>query len=270
MEKARGKLYTMYAKGHHVYGVLASHKYTTIAGTLVFFLITSIVPFLFWLVLLFGNAALLGEEIFALPLFGWAKDLLLFFRENAAEASRGAGVFFLATTLWSSSSFFYHLRRSGEIVYGYDRVKKGWKVRISAILLTLAVLVFFAVAGVLVFAGAVAARFLTPWLGYPAVYALLLIVGFFSAWILNLYVCPYRVSPADTVGGSAVTAVLWLIASAAFAVYLRFSGSEKLYGALSLVIVFLLFLYWMMICFTVGMIYNRHRLELRGRAHKKL
>lgn len=249
------------------YSVLAEHKFTTIAGTLVFFLITSLVPFLFWLTLLFGSR-LVGVEILDLELFGWAKDFLLLLRENAADASRGAGVFFLATTLWSSTGFFYHLRRSGEILYGSPRPKHGWRLRLSALALTFLLFIFFACAGALLFAGALSLRFLSPWIAYPAVYALLLIMGFFAAWILNAYACPYRISPADTALGSFFTALLWLVASAAFTIYLRFSGAEKLYGALALAIVFLLWLYWLMICFTAGAVYNHVRSENKRMDHK--
>ncbi len=37
------------------YQILAEKKYTTIAGTLVYFLIMSITPLAFWLALLFGK-----------------------------------------------------------------------------------------------------------------------------------------------------------------------------------------------------------------------
>ncbi len=252
------------------YGVLAAHKYTTIAGTLVFFLIMSLVPFLFWLALLFGQAGLDVERILELQLFGWAKDLLVFFKTNAEGATTGAGIFFLATTLWSSTGFFYHLRRSGEIVYNYRRKKHGWKVRVSAVLLTLCVLFFFAVAGALLIGATYLSRGLPAWLFYIVVYALILLIGFCAAWILNAYICPYRCKPTDTVLGSLFTAFAWLIASAAFAVYLRFADPERLYGALSLFIVFLLWLYWMMICFSSGVIYNCRHMELKGLEHKKL
>ncbi len=263
-------LRALWEKARRAYRVLAEQKYTTIAGTLVFFLVTSIVPFLFWLTLLFGRAGAAGEQILDLGLFGWAKDLLIFLRANAEGASRGASIFFLATTLWSSSGFFYHLRRSGEIVYGGECHKHGWKVRVSAIALTFVILVFFAVAGAVMFSAVFLLRKYSPWIFYPLVYTLLLLLGFFAAWILNAYVCPYRVSPAETVHGSLLTAALWLAASALFAVYLRFASAEKLYGALSLVVVFLLWLYWMMICLTVGVIYNRKRMEARGRKEKRL
>lgn len=253
-------------KGREAYAVLADYRYTTVAGTLVFFLIMSLVPFLFWLTFLFGKAGLNG--ISELELFGWAKDLVAYLSEHAEGASSGASVLFLATTLWSSTGFFYHLRRSGEIIYGYGRKKEGWRVRFSAVLLTLGILLYFAAAGALLFGVNYVVRDLPAWYAYPAVYSLVLILCFFTAWILNVYVCPYRAGGGDTALGSFYTALAWLIASVAFSVYLGFSNRERLYGALSLIIVFLLWLYWMMICFTAGVIFNRRRMEIRGRRHK--
>ncbi len=270
MGSKKSKMRRLLSRVRGMYAALSEHRYTTIAGALVFFLVLSFVPFLFWLTLLFGNTGIGREEILELELFGWAKELLLLLRENAADAARGASVFFLGTTLWSSTGFFYHLRRSGEIVYGYRRNKHGLKVRLSALLLTFGVLGFFALSGGVLFAGIFASRFLPAFLSYPAVYTLLLVVGFFTAWILNAYVCPYRLGAAATVGGSALTAGLWLVASVAFNIYLRFSGSERLYGALTLLIVLLLFLYWMMICFTAGVIFNKVRAEKGKLEHKTL
>lgn len=74
--------------------------------------------------------------------------------------------------------------------------------------------------------------------------------------------CTYarmRIAPKKVALGSFLTALAWLAASGAFSVYLMFGNKEKLYGALALVIVFLLWLYWLMICFVAGVIFNKHR-----------
>ena len=270
MERVKGNFKQAWARGLRAYSVLAEHRYTTLAGTLVFFLLLSLVPFLFWLTLLFGKSAALSEAVVGLGLFDWASELVAFLQENAESAGWGAGVIFLATTLWSCTGFFYHLRRSGEIIYDYRRKKQGWKVRLSALGLTLCVLFFFAVSGTLLLTVNLVTSRLPAWLSYPARYALLLILGFFAAWILNAYVCPYRCRPSETVLGSFLTALAWLVASAAFSVYLAFGNKEKLYGALALVIVFLLWLYWMMICLTAGVVFNHARMKTNGLQHKTL
>ena len=257
--------------GKRSFGVLTANKYTTIAGTLTFFLVMSFVPFVFWLMLLLSRAGIEVETILELELFGWAKDFLILIIKNAEGAFvAGAGVVFLATTFWSSSAFFYHLRKSGEILYDYRRKKHGWKVRLSAIILTFAVLIFFLIAIAAFISVSVFARRLPRWLYYLIIYSLVLTIGLLAAWILNAYILPYRSKPVDTLPGSLLTALAWLLASAVFLLYFRFTNKERLYGALSLVIVFLLWLYWMMICFTAGAVYNRHRINLKGLEHKKL
>ncbi len=272
MEQAKRQnfIVRLWNKGRSAYGVLAYNKYTTIAGTLVFFLIMSLVPFLFWTSLLFGSSGELVGELLELELFDWAADFIIFLQNNAQGATAGAGILFLATTLWSSTGFFYHLRRSGEIIYSYRRSSRGWKIRLSAAIVTFFVLLFFVLAGAVILGANLFLRGLSPYIYYPVVYSLVFVFGFFAAWLLNGYICPYRVTPNDTVLGSLYTAIAWLAASAAFSVYLSFSNQERLYGALSLVIVFLLWLYWMMICFTAGVIYNSYHLQELNLEHKKL
>ena len=47
-----------------------------------------------------------------------------------------------------------------------------------------------------------------------------------------------------------------------FSVYLKISNMSRLYGALSTIIVFLLWLYILMICFIVGVIFNSENVIL--------
>ena len=123
------------------YAAFAEQRYTTIAGTLVFFLVTSLVPLLFFLTLLVGSAGISAEEIFGLELFDWAKDFLVYLTQHAEKASAGANVLFIATTLWSATGFFYHLKRSGEIIYGAP-FRRGIRVRVGATVCALVVLFF--------------------------------------------------------------------------------------------------------------------------------
>ena len=260
-EKGENAVARTLHRGRQAYRIFAQHRATTIAGTLVFFLIMSLVPFLFWLTLLFGGMHAVLDRLLELELFGWARDLLIFLRSNAQGATAEASVFLIATTLWSSSAFFYHLRRSGEIIYAEPRPRKGWKVRLAAIGMTFALLVFFAAAGgVFVFVMLVTRSLSRP-LAYVLIYAVLLVFGFLAAWLLNAYVCPHAHCAREVVLGSFLTAFAWLLASGAFSVYLNFANQEKLYGALALVIVFLLWLYWLMICFVAGVIFNKHRVK---------
>ena len=251
-----------------IFSTLAEYRYTTVAGALVFFLIMSLVPFFFWLVLLFGRN-LPAEAVFALQIFDWAKELLHFVHDHVEGAATGASLFLIGATLWSSTGFFYHLRRIGEIIYGERRKKHGWKVRLSAAAITLCQMLFFAAAGGIVLGASLWLRKLSAPIYCFVVYLLVFVFGIFAAWMLNAYLCPYRTRPSDTFLGSLITAAAWLIASVAFSVYLMFGDKSKLYGALSAVIVFFLWLYWMMICLVAGAVFNCTRFKQKQLIRKK-
>ena len=100
MQKQGENVFTRTVRGgRQAWRTFAGYRATTIAGTLVFFLIMSLVPFLFWLTLLFGGAEGLFEKVMELELFGWARDLLTFLRDNQLptefeiQLSAGGGQF---------------------------------------------------------------------------------------------------------------------------------------------------------------------------------
>ena len=78
---------------------LSSKKYTTLAGTMAFFLVMSVVPFLFWLTILFGRLNIDYTRIFDLEIFKDVKDVFVYLREAAQNATAGASVILLVTTL---------------------------------------------------------------------------------------------------------------------------------------------------------------------------
>lgn len=241
---------------------LSSKKYTTLAGTMAFFLVMSVVPFLFWLTLLFGRLHIDYEPILELEFFADFKEIILYFRDAAESATAGASVVLLATTLYSSTNLFYHMRRSGEIIYECRRKKAALLVRLSALALIFAVMLLM-LAGVSLFllGSALLPRILPSFAAQTAVYALFAAVVFALLLLLNVYICPYRVGAGDVVWGSLLTLLLGGIASFGFSVYVRFSSFEKLYGAAVFLILFLLWLYVLMTCFVVGVILNCYLLE---------
>lgn len=241
---------------------LSSKKYTTLAGTMAFFLVMSVVPFLFWLTLLFGRLHIDYEPILELEFFADFKEIILYFRDAAESATAGASVVLLATTLYSSTNLFYHMRRSGEIIYECRRKKAALLVRLSALALIFAVMLLM-LAGVSLFllGSALLPRILPSFAAQAAVYALFAAVVFALLLLLNVYICPYRVGAGDVVWGSLLTLLLGGIASFGFSVYVRFSSVEKLYGAAVFLILFLLWLYVLMTCFVVGVILNCYLLE---------
>ncbi len=250
------------------YDLLTLKKYTTIAGTLVFFFIMSVVPLAFWLTLLFGRLPIDVEKLFEFPVFHAIKDVLYYIREEAENATTGASVFLALTTLYSSTNLFYQMRKSGEIIYNYHKENRGLFVRLGALILMACLMV---AAGVFVATFALGtflfSKLFSPAVQTLATFALLFALSFGLVFLLNIYICPYRVKAGKFLRGTLVTVCMWTVALIGFRVYLSVGNVTKLYGALSTVIVFLLWLYIMMICFIVGAILNSEKI-VKGRVKK--
>lgn len=248
-----------YIKGK--YTLLSLNRFTTLAGTLVFFLIMSIVPLTFWLTLLVGKLPVDINEVLKLPVFDSVKSVLSFVQKEALNATASTTVVLLITTLYSSTNLFYQMRRSGEIIYHYKRHKKGFRLRIGAV-----ALLFIVMAVMIVFLSLFAlgsflfSRYITGVWKNIADYALLFALAFGLALLLNAYICPYKTSIKNFLPGVLLTLVTWSVAVVGFSVYLHLTNMDKLYGALSVIIVFLLWLYVLMTCFIAGVIFNSERI----------
>ena len=100
-------------------------------------------------------------------------------------------------------------------------------------------------------------------------YLLLIGVAFLLVFLLNMYICPFKAKMRCFLPGTLITVIAWGIAVVGFSIYLNISNVSRLYGALSAIIVFLLWLYIMMICFIVGVIFNSENVLKSLKKHKK-
>lgn len=262
-----------YEKIRGAFTYLSRKKYTTLAGTMAFFLVMSVVPFLFWLTLLFGKLNINYTQIFDLEIFVEVKDIILYLRDAAQSATTGASLVLLITTLYSSTNLFYHMRRSGEIIYECTRKKAGVLIRLSAVgLIFIVMLVFIAGVALFLMGNALLSRLFPFFVAQVAVYALFGLFMLGLLLLLNLYICPYRIGFKNVIWGSLLTLLLGGIASFGFTIYASFGSMQKLYGAAVFLILFLLWLYLLMICFVIGVILNCFLMEQdkkRQFVHKK-
>lgn len=260
MRKALKKIWTTFK-------YYTNHRFSTIAGTLVYFLLMSIAPFVVWITLLLGNIQI--ERFLSGALFESISPFLNYLESSAQHAASGAGIILIATSLYSSTNFFYHLRRSGEIIFGSSRVKGGIKLRIiSAIIIVLSILAS-AFLGAVNFAGRLVLQTFMPEILCNLIYILFAVLLTLAIVILlNIFACPYKLKISEAFVGSLLTTILWILFVVGFAVYIQFASPGKLYGAISSVIVFLLWCYFMMCCFVIGMIKNGS--DMTRRQYKKL
>ncbi len=238
-----------------LYRYFSDRRFSTIAGTLVYFLLMSIAPFILWLTLFCGNVNF--EKLFSNELFDSIKPVFTALQSSAESAAGGAGIVLLLTSLYSSTNFFYHLRRSGEIVYNSSRIKEGIKLRLVSLLLIFSTIILLAFTTTVIFGSSLILDKIMPYYISKTISIIFTISSAFTvAIVLNIFACPFKLKAVDTVPGSLLTCALWLICLIGFSVYTQFATPEKLYGKLASLIIFLLWIYLMMNSFVIGMIYN--------------
>jgi membrane protein len=223
---------------------------TFLAGGVAFFALIAAVPGLMALVSLFGLVAdpadvneQVADNLAAAP--AEVRELVIEQLEGVTRASdTGLGIGLavgLALALWSASAGVKNLIGAINIVYDERETRSFVPLRGLSILLTLGVVVFVALAFLLV---AILPSAVDGWvvdvLRWPA-----LVVG----WMAGLAVL-FRLAPdrADAgwrwvTPGAILATVLWLLGSLAFSLYTSsFASYNETYGALGAVVITMLWL----------------------------
>ncbi len=230
-------------------------RFTTLSGTLVYFLLMSVTPFLFWLALIVGEVDL--SRFLPENLFEAIQPVLTSLQQAAVTATGSATAILLLASLWSSTNFFYHLRRSGEIIFAPHIKVSAIRLRLRSLFAVFAILLIAALAAVTPFVGVNVLENIMPRLIAEAITNIFLTMfAYFASYFLNVFACPYKLTYSEASGGAMLTVILWIFCAIGFSIYLRFSNPQLLYGAITAVIVFLLWCYLMVNSLVIGLIYN--------------
>ena len=187
------------------------------------------------------------------------QDQMLKLAEGHNGSLVGVG---LLGALWSSSSAMVSMIDALNGAYDIDEGRPWWRVRLTAILLTIALAVFIVVSFTLVIAGPELADKLASTFGFGAVFATtwkilqwpvaLLLVSFGVG--LVFYFAPD--AEQDWVWitpGSLLATLLWLLVSLAFRFYVvNFGNYDATYGTIGAVIVLLTWFYLCGLVMLVG------------------
>jgi membrane protein len=182
--------------------------------------------------------------------------------EIAHNQAGGLLTFGMVGTIWSSSSGVTAIIDSLNQAYDIREGRPWWKVRLTALGLTVALAIFIVLSTVLVVAGPVLARTAANWLDLgPAFEWTWLIVQWPLVFILvssGVAIIYYYAPDAEQdwtwiTPGSLLATLLWLVISLAFRFYVTHFGSyNATYGAIGGVIVLMLWFYLSALAVLVG------------------
>ncbi|MGP3924519.1 YihY/virulence factor BrkB family protein [Streptomyces sp. 8N616] len=251
------------------------------AAALTYYGVLSIFPALLALVSILG---LLGTDTIR-PLIdnlgsiapGAARDILTSSLEQL-EGNQGrasiALIIGIVVALWSASGYIAAFMRASNAVYDVGEGRPVWKTLPTRLAITIVVVVLLAAIAVgVVFTGTLAERTgkilglgdtaVTVWniAKWPVMIILFMLIIALLYWASPNVKRPFRwVSP-----GSIIAVLIWIIASALFALYVaNFSSYDKTYGSMAAVIIFLIWMWVSNIAILLGLEFNAE-LE-RGRA----
>lgn len=253
------------------------------AAHVVFFVMVSFFPFVMFFFTLLRYTPLTEENIIllleAVVPEGIRGVLEAWIREAYHQSSGTILSITVITTLWSGSKGFMG------ITYGLDKIyqvknQRNWVVnRLSSLLYTLAFAGILMLSLIVLVYGnkillAVDSFFSIEAPLFIGIFSLRSILGFgiFFLFFLLLYMfIPDRKANAkEEVPGALFTAVLWILFSYLFSVYADyFSNFSSVYGSLTYIVLFML---WMYICMDIlffGALINRYLSEGNVLFHRR-
>jgi membrane protein len=236
------------------------HNLTDWAAALTYYAVLAIFPALLAVVSVLGvigtsaTQPLLDHLSTVAP--GPARDILTSAIESIERNGGAAGVLLvvgLVAALWSASGYVAAFMRASNAVYDIEETRPLWKALATRVLTTLVLLVMLVVV-------AVGVAFTGPLAGEAGdvigVGATAVAIWEVAKWpvivlaVMTMFAILYWAAPSEKPAfrwitpGSVLGVVVWIVASAAFAVYVAtFASYNKTYGALGGVIVFLVWLW---------------------------
>jgi len=184
------------------------------------------------------------------------------FVQIARQPHGGVLTLGLLAALWSTSSGMKAIVDTLNQAYRIAERRSWWRVRLTAVALTVALTVVTLIAFALVMAGPTAAGYAAEWLAlgpqFPWAWNILRWPLAFVL-VVAAIACIYHFAP-DTrhewvwvTPGSVMAATLWLLVSVAFRIYVsHFADYQKTYGAIGGVMVALLWFYLTSLAILIG------------------
>ncbi len=230
--------------------MLKEKMYSSLAGMLSFFLILSIVPLIFLILLGLNN---LNYDINLNYLNNKEISYIILRMINNID-KKNYSIFFVLTSIYSSSTLFYHLIKAGELIFNKKNESKLFFYRINAIL---NLFVFsFLLLFLIFFNQKIINKFnFFDFFVFKIIFYFLIL--FLLCLFLHKYTIPLKLNFKIIKKGVLLNVILWMLTNIFFTLYINyFADFTYLYGTFSFFIVILLYIYLLMQCFIISLIYT--------------
>lgn len=236
------------------YRIFKEKKITSLSASITFFFIVNGGSLCF-LVAFFFNMFELDIPKEAYESNTYLNYVMNFFSANNPSSSY---IILILTSIWSSSSLFYHIILAGESIYNESHKKITFKHRIIAIVLVIIFMVMSIVTILMIILGRMAIKRFSN--GYIMTYVemfFLLVVASFVILFFLLFIPPKSLKIKDTLKGYLFTILLWQITTVAFRLYLKaFNNFKAIYGFLTFIIIGMIYIYLLVIGLVIGLVIN--------------
>ena len=241
-----------------LYKDLKERHFTTMAGAIAFFVIVNCGSLFFLVasILHLFNFKIPSEGVFANDFF---TNILNFFDENTKRIN-ASHVILSITSLWSSSTLFYHIMLIGEIIYNRKRKRYYLMHRVVAIFLVVIFMVLILLMIFMIILGNISLKYIENiWLKSLFETLMMMVIPSFIIIFFLIFVPPYKISFKAIIPGYLITISSWIISTFTLELYLRFfSNFKALYGIFTMIIIGVIYLYILIIGLIIGLVANEH------------
>ncbi len=253
------------------------------AAQLSYYFLLALFPLLLFLVTLLGYFAEAGSNLrekllsYLATVMPYSAITLVHTTLDEISAARGGGKLSIGilAALWAASNGMGAISDTLNVAYGVRETRAWWKVRLTAVSLTVAVSIFILAALAIVFFGGNLGDRVATHFGFSSIFAVvwkviqfvIVVVFLVLTFDLIYYFAPNARYPKRRwwTAGAAIAVLLWFLVSFAFRLYLHFFNSYSVtYGSLGALIVLMLWFYFTGIAILIGGEVNSE-LESQGR-----
>lgn len=236
------------------------------ASQLAYSLLLSFFPFLILLLTLVGYSSIKSEQVLTALGTILPKDVLSLIKTSVVKLvnTRRGGLlsFSMVTTIWTASNGFNAVIRGLNKAYDEREKRPYWKVQLTAILCTIALVFIIIIALALLVFGELGANLLIKKFSCTKAVEFLIDLGRYSVgliFMILIFNAVYRYTPSkrltwkETFPGAVFTTLGWTLTSLGFSYYVNnFGNYSNIYGSLGAVIALMSWLFISSVIILIG------------------